>query len=131
MKKIGILNKEISDVIASLGHTDEIIICDAGFPIPQGVRRIDLALEKGLPSFLDTLRVILKELYVEKIVVEKETKDISPKRYEEIMQFFPNVEVEVISHVEFKERSKNVKAIIRTGEFTPYSNLILIAGVIY
>jgi len=131
LKKIGILNKEISDVIASLGHTDEIIICDAGFPIPQGVRRIDLALEKGLPSFLDTLRVILKELYVEKIVVEKETKDISPKRYEEIMQFFPNVEVEVISHVEFKERSKNVKAIIRTGEFTPYSNLILIAGVIY
>ena len=131
MKKIGILNKEISDVIAGLGHTDQIIICDAGFPIPQEVRRIDLALEKGLPSFLDTLRVISKELCVEKIVVEKETKDISPKRYEEIMQFLPNVKVEVISHVEFKERSKNVKAIIRTGEFTPYSNLILIAGVIY
>jgi len=131
MKKIGILNKEISDVIAGLGHTDQIIICDAGFPIPQEVRRIDLALEKGLPSFLDTLRVILKELCVEKIIVEKETKEVSPKRYEEIMQFLPNVKVEVISHVEFKERSKNVKAIIRTGEFTPYSNLILIAGVIY
>jgi len=114
-----------------LGHTDQIIICDAGFPIPQEVRRIDLALEKGLPSFLDTLRVILKELCVEKIIVEKETKEVSPKRYEEIMQFLPNVKVEVISHVEFKERSKNVKAIIRTGEFTPYSNLILIAGVIY
>jgi D-ribose pyranase len=131
MKKIGILNKEISDVIAGLGHTDQIIICDAGFPIPQEVRRIDLALEKGLPSFLDTLRVILKELCVEKIIVEKETKEVSPKRYEEIIELFPNVEVEVIPHVEFKEKSKNVKAIIRTGEFTPYSNLMLISGVIY
>jgi len=131
MKKIGILNKEISDVIAGLGHTDQIIICDAGFPIPQGVRRIDLALEEGLPSFLDTLRVILKELCVEKIIVEKETKEVSPKRYEEIIELLPNVEVEVIPHVEFKERSKNVKAIIRTGEFTPYSNVILVAGVIY
>jgi D-ribose pyranase len=131
MKKIGILNKEISDVIAGLGHTDQIIICDAGFPIPQEVRRIDLALEKGLPSFLDTLRVISKELCVEKIIVEKETKEVSPKRYEEIIELFPNVEVEVIPHVEFKEKSKNVKAIIRTGEFTPYSNLMLISGVIY
>jgi D-ribose pyranase len=131
MKKIGILNKEISDVIAGLGHTDKIIICDAGFPIPQEVRRIDLALEKGLPSFLDTLRVISKELCVEKIIVEKETKEVSPKRYEEIIELFPNVEVEVIPHVEFKEKSKNVKAIIRTGEFTPYSNLMLISGVIY
>jgi len=131
LKKIGVLNKEISDVIAGLGHTDQIIICDAGFPIPQGVRRIDLALEEGLPSFLDTLRVILKELSVEKIVVEKETKEVSPQRYEEILEFFPNVEVEIIPHAEFKERSKNVKAIIRTGEFTSYSNLMLIAGVIY
>lgn len=131
MKKIGILNKEISEIIAGLGHTDQIIICDAGFPIPQGVKRVDLALEEGIPSFMDTLRVILKELAVEKVVVEKETKEVSPKRYDEILQFFSDTEIEMIPHVEFKERSKNVKAIIRTGEFTPYSNLMLIAGVIY
>lgn len=131
MKKIGVLNKEISDVIAGLGHTDQLIICDAGFPIPDGVRRIDLALEEGLPSFMDTLRVVLKELSVEKIIVEKETKEVSPHRYEEIVEILPDAEVEVIPHVEFKERSKNVKAIIRTGEFTSYSNLMLISGVVY
>lgn len=131
MKKIGVLNKEISDVIAGLGHTDQLIICDAGFPIPDGVRRIDLALEEGLPSFMDTLRVVLKELSVEKIIVEKETKEVSPHRYEEILEILPDAEVEVIPHVEFKERSKNVKAIIRTGEFTSYSNLMLISGVVY
>ncbi|PFV41789.1 D-ribose pyranase, partial [Bacillus cereus] len=38
---------------------------------------------------------------------------------------------EYVSHEQFKEHTKKAKAIIRTGEATPYANVILHAGVIF
>ena len=131
MKKTGILNKEISDVVAGMGHYQSIVICDAGFPIPDDIKRIDLALEPGLPAFMDVLRVVLKELYIEEFIVANETVNQSPDRFEEIIAMFPNVSPKLISHDEFKKISHNAKACIRSGEVTPFSNLILISGVIY
>ncbi|WP_315115826.1 D-ribose pyranase, partial [uncultured Clostridium sp.] len=99
MKKTGILHKDISELVAAIGHTDGIIICDAGFPIPSGVRRIDLGIEENLPTTIDLIRVILKELPVEKIIVTKETEEVSPRRYEEMTSYFQGIEKELISHV--------------------------------
>jgi D-ribose pyranase len=131
MKKTGILNKEISDVIAGMGHYQEIIVCDAGFPIPEGVRRIDLALEPGLPAFIDVLRVVLKELQVENVIIASETEEQSPARYQEMRSLFPKLQPQLISHTEFKKKSFVAKACIRSGECTPYSNIILVSGVTY
>ncbi|MCX6079412.1 MAG: D-ribose pyranase [Chloroflexi bacterium] len=131
MKKNGILNKEISDVVAGMGHYQSLVICDAGFPIPPEVRRIDLALEPGLPAFMDVLRVVLKELQVEEIIIASETSDQSPARYQEMIALFPGVISKVVPHTEFKKLSYNAKACIRSGECTPYSNLILVSGVTY
>ena len=44
MQKIGILNSEIAKVLADMGHTDTIGIGDCGLPVPDGVKKIDLAL---------------------------------------------------------------------------------------
>jgi D-ribose pyranase len=131
MKKTGILNKEISDVVAGIGHTQSLVICDAGFPIPEEVRRIDLALEPGLPAFMDVLRVVLKELQIEGIIIASETIEQSPARYTEMLACFPGITPEVVSHTEFKKLSTNAKACIRSGECTPYSNMILVSGVTY
>ncbi|NPV52450.1 MAG: D-ribose pyranase [Firmicutes bacterium] len=131
MKKTGILNKDVSEVVASMGHYQSLVVCDAGFPIPDGVRRIDLALEEGLPRFLDVLRVVLKELQVEQIVIARETIECSPSRYREITDMFPGLTPKIVSHSDFKEMSKNAKACIRSGECTPYSNIILVSGVTY
>lgn len=131
MKKTGILNKEISDVVAGMGHYQKLIICDAGFPIPDGVRRIDLSLEPGIPAFMDALRVVMKELQVEEIVIANETAEYSPGRYSEMTDMFPGIAPKMVSHTEFKDMSKSVKACIRTGECTPYSNIILVSGVTY
>lgn len=38
MKKIGLLHKELSKVIAQLAHEDMILIGDAGMPVLEGVR---------------------------------------------------------------------------------------------
>jgi D-ribose pyranase len=131
VKKIGIMNKDISEVVAGMGHNDKIMICGSAFPIPSGTRRIDLALEQGLPAFLDVLRVVLKELKVEQIMIARETLENSPKRFQEIVEVFPDIEPKVIPQLELKELSKEVKACIRTGECTPFSNIILVSGVIF
>jgi D-ribose pyranase len=131
MKKGGILNKKLCEVIASLGHMDTIVICDAGLPIPDENQRIDLAFEPGTPGQIQVLKAILKEIVVEKVIMAEKSKEVSPKMHEEILKLLGNTKVEYVPHVEFKERSKKSKAIIRTGEFTPYSNVMIVCGCAY
>ena len=128
MKKGILINQPLSELIASLGHTDEIVIADAGLPIPKETRRIDLALTHGIPAFEDTLRTILEEMCVEKAYVSEEIVAYSPQVLELIQEALGDVPVEQISHPEFKKRSSKSRAIIRAGEFTPYANVILVSG---
>ena len=128
MKKTGIIHSEISAVIASLGHNDTLTIVDAGYPIPTRTQRIDLALEPGVPGFLQTLKVVLGELFVERIVLAEEIKQYSPHILTGIQELLPDAPIEFMPHLEFKGRVPTSRAVIRTAEFTPYSNLILVAG---
>lgn len=131
MKKIGVINKDISEVIAGLGHMDTLTICDAGLPIPDSTRRIDLAVKKGVPSFFDVLETILEECQVQKVTIASEMVNMSPELYIKIEEIFKDVEIKLIPHFEFKEMTKSSKAVVRTGEFTPYANIILESGVIF
>lgn len=132
MKKGGILNPAINKLITETGHTDFIVVTDAGLPIPENVNtRIDLALKEGNPGFLETLDTVLTELIVEKIILAEEIKTISPHMNEEILKRFPGIPVEYMPHVEFKQNTRQARGLIRTGEFTPYANVILVAGVAY
>ncbi|OJF91603.1 D-ribose pyranase [Alkalibacterium sp. 20] len=131
MKKNGILNSEISKVLADLGHTDQIMIGDCGLPIPENVKKIDLALEIGEPKFIHVLAVLLKEMQVEKYMLAQEIKEKNPEQLKAISQFTGEIAMDWLSHEELKIQSQRVKAIIRTGEATPYSNIILQSGVIF
>lgn len=131
MKKTALLNSDISEVISKMGHTDEIAIGDCGLPIPDETRRIDVALIKDIPSFIQTLKVVLLELQVEEAIIAAETKDINPKVYSEIQECLGNVKITFISHEELKQELKKCKAVIRTGEQTPYANIILKSGVVF
>ena len=131
MKKIGILNQPIASLIAGLGHSDMVVVCDAGLPIPPGVTRIDLALTEGIPTFAQTVEAVQREMQVERLVIAEEMQDRSPQVFEFLRRSFPGLPVEQIPHSQFKELTHRAAAIIRTGEVTPYTNLILIAGVIF
>ncbi|ADH60044.1 RbsD or FucU transport [Thermoanaerobacter mathranii subsp. mathranii str. A3] len=128
MKKTYLLNSEISEVVARLGHTDLLVIADSGLPIPDGVKRIDIALTKGIPSFKDTLNTVLTELGVEKAYIAKEMIDKNNDLYLYLLELFGEKLI-IISHEDLKAMSKNAKAIIRTGEYKPYANIILESGV--
>jgi D-ribose pyranase len=131
MKKTGLLNSHISEVISKMGHNDMLAIGDCGLPIPDGVQRIDLALVKNIPGFIDTLKATLLELQVDEVIIATETQEVSPKVYEDIEAAVGSAKITIITHEALKERLKKCKAVIRTGEQTPYANIILKSGVVF
>lgn len=132
MIKEGIFHPQLLRVLGELRHMDTIVIGDAGLPIPDGVERIDLGWIKGEPGYHKVLEEILKYLVVEKAVFANEAKEVSPDFLEKSINLLPaELEVEYVDHVELKKRSENAKAIILTGEFTPYTNVILVDGCAY
>ena len=133
MKKQGVLNSDISRVLSYMGHTDRIAIGDCGLPIPDEVERIDLALKFGVPAFMDVLRVVTEDMKVEKIVLAEEIKEQNEAVLQAIKELFEGqeIEVEYVSHAELKQQTKECKAVIRTGEMTPYANIILQSGCIF
>ncbi len=131
MKKTGILNSNISRVVADMGHMDWLGIGDAGTPVPPETEKIDLAVSANLPSFTQVLKEVLKELAVQKVYVAEEIKKQNPQQLENIKTILPNVKIEFIPHSELKQDLRRAKAFIRTGEETPFSNVILESGVIF
>lgn len=131
MKKNGILNSEISKLLSDLGHTDQITIADAGLPVPDGVKKIDLALKLGTPSFIEVLEEVLKDMAVEKVILAEEIKVDNENQLDAIHQLVNTNKVAFVSHEAFKKQSGQSKAIIRTGEATPFSNIILQSNVIF
>ena len=133
MKRNGILNSDISRVLSYMGHTDRIAIGDCGLPIPEEVERIDLSLTFGEPKFLRVMELVLADMKVEKIVLAEEIKEQNPTVLQgiEALLASQNVEVEFVPHTEFKAQTADCRAVIRTGETTPYANIILQSGCIF
>lgn len=131
MKKTGILNADLSYLIAALGHKDLVMIGDAGMPIPEGVTIVDLALTKGVPSFKQVLDAVLSEMEVEYYFLADEMDDKNPSLKAYVGEQLPEIEHESMPHDDLKRFSSRVKFAIRTGEFSPYANVILRAGVVF
>ncbi len=131
MKKQGMLNSHISKVLADLGHTDTIVIADVGLPIPDGVKKIDLALTLGSPSFEETINAIAADMEIEKVVIAEEIRSDNPEAHYYIQNKFQGCTLEACPHERFKQLTHQAKAIIRTGEAKPYANVILQAGVYF
>ncbi|MGE5140514.1 MAG: D-ribose pyranase [Rudaea sp.] len=131
MKKRGILNHELAELVALMGHGDMLVIADAGLPIPPDVRRIDLAVTAGVPRFLNVLNTVLQELQVERAVVAREMTTRSAQLYGELGKSLGATRVDEVSHEEFKQMMRRARAVVRTGEVTPYANIILFSGVTF
>ncbi len=131
MKRRGILNRELSYLIASLGHTDLICVADAGLPIPERVTRIDLALECGVPPFLTTVQAILAEIVVERAIVASEMPGRNAACFGGLQAMLAGVPLEQVPHEQLKAMLPRVRAVIRTGECTAFANVLLESGVAF
>ncbi len=132
MKKTTLLHSEISYLLASLGHQDLIVIADSGLPIPKSVKRIDLALTAGVPGFIETLEVVLSELHIEKAWIAEELIEQRGTVYPKLLERLADTEIGTLPHVELKQLIEHKAiAVIRTGECSPYANVILQSGVVF
>lgn len=131
MKRNGIINSEISKVLSYMRHTDLVCISDLGLPCPDNIKSIDLSLKLGSPSFIDVLSEIIKDMKIERIILAEEIKNNNKEVYNKILSMFENISIEYVSHNNFKQTTSDCKAIIRTGEATPYANIILQSACIF
>ena len=131
MKKTTLIHSDLSYIIATLGHLDTLVIADAGLPIPAQTMRIDLALTQGIPGAAQTLKVVLDEMKVEKVILAEEVKDRNPQFLVHVQELLPDVPIEFVTHTELKVQTASARAVVRTGEFAPYANVILVSGVVF
>ncbi len=124
-----ILNPRLLAVLAGAGHRDMIVIADSGLPIAPGVEVVDLSLTPGVPSFLQTFDAIRETLAIERALLAAETK--AQPLYKELAPRLKGLAVEEVSHEDFKRLAAGAKAVVRTGECTPYANIALVAGVTF
>ena len=129
MKEVGVINRVVASAIAKQGHTDLLMVTDAGFAIPIGVEVIDLSLEENKPMVLEVLAMLRKNFSVEKMIMANQTRITSPTLFDNISKSFgEGIQVDTVDYSNLKEMSKSVKTVIRTGDFTAYGNVILVSG---
>ena len=139
MRKGQLFNSDICQILSKMGHTDQIAIGDAGLPIPDTTSRIDLALTYGIPSFMQVFELISHDMQIERIILATEIKEKNPQilgrileRISQLEQIQNNeIEITFFPHEMLKQQTYNCKAVIRTGECTPFANIILQSGVIF
>jgi D-ribose pyranase len=130
MKRNGILNLGLNQAIAAMGHGDYLIVCDAGFPIPSEVVRIDLAVIPDLPDIATVLTAINGEFIAEKVAYAAEMANNNPRLKEKVDQIFSGAEISTVSHADILgPLAHKAKFIVRTGAFDPWGNILLYSGV--
>lgn len=132
MRSRGLLHAELARVVAEMGHGQRLCIADAGLPVPHGVARIALGYAPGQPAMLDVLTAVLDDLVVESAIVATElAPDSRVASALGVALEAVGAPVEQVPHEQFKELTASCSAVVQTGEFTPYANVILIAGVAF
>ncbi|MEW2807148.1 D-ribose pyranase [Streptomyces massasporeus] len=129
MKRTGILNRHLAGALAELGHGDGVLVCDAGMPIPDGPRVVDLAFRAGVPAFAEVLDGLLAELVVEGATAAQEVREANPEASALLEGHFPGLDL--VSHECLKELSAGARLVVRTGEARPYANVLLRCGVFF
>ena len=129
MKETGTLNRDLAELLSAQGHQDRLMVCDAGFAIPEEIRVVDLSLKKDTPLIDQVLEELTIHYSIEKIIMAEETKNVSPSKFEKVRDILGrDLPVETVGHTKLKEMSHDIKFAIRTGDFTAYSNVLLISG---
>lgn len=128
MKRNGIMNAELAGRMASLGHTHTVAVVDVGLPVPAGVPTVDLALVQGVPRFEQVLDALLDELVVEAHTYAEEAAT-SPASVMIRSRADRMGTSTTVPHEELKILVAGCAFVVRSGESTPYANVILRCGV--
>jgi len=130
MNRGPILNSELAHALASMGHGDLMIVCDAGFPIPRTAWRIDLAIVQDVPDLETVLTAISGSFIAEKVGYAAEMAENNPPLLAKVQRIFAGSDFDPVPHQQIlTEMAAKAKVIVRTGAFDPWGNILLYSGV--
>ena len=124
----GIINPHLLDLLSRIRHTNALVIADAAFPFWPEIETVDIALVKGLPTVLDVVNAILPNWKCGEVIMasEFETHNSPPVR-SAFRRACRKIPMNFEPHLDFKKRVPDAIGLIRTGDTTPYGNMILIS----
>lgn len=128
MRNGGIWHPRLIEVIASMGHTDTLVVADAGLPVPGGTESIDLLWSRGQPGLMPVLTAVLADLGVEQATIATQ---LEGPMLDSVTAALGGLPVQRIDHDDLKRAAGEARAVVRTGETTPFANVILRAGVVF
>ena len=126
MLQNGILNPQILHLLARIRHTNTLVIADWAFPYWPEIETVDISLTAGIPTILQVLDLITPNFRIGRIWQAEEFLSSNPQEtVNEFAKSFGKIPLTREPHVEFKKRVPRVVGLIRTGDATPYGNIIL------
>lgn len=121
-----LLNPEVAALIRRVNHTQMLLLADRGFPLPPLAHAVDLSLTADVPTIPQVLAAIAPDLPLDRLILAAEQREAAPERFAQ-HQAGPT-RVEVVPHLAFKRLAAQAVGYIRTGDATPYANLLLVGG---
>lgn len=127
MKKRGIINSKLMEELTKVRHQEQIMICDAGFPVPEDRILVDVSLVAGFPTVEQVLKAVCSEMLLEEILYPEVFTKMRPEFYAMIQTNFTGQKLTLVHNEEWRETAyaSQVRLYIRTGDVLPCSNIIV------
>ncbi len=126
MLRTGILNPAVLSLVARVRHTNTLVIADRGFPFWPQIETIDLSLVDDVPTVAQVLHALWPAVSIGRVFAAEEFRSHNPAtRIETLQAHLGTTPLFFEPHLEFKRRVPTAIGLIRTGDTTPYANLIL------
>jgi len=125
----GILNPHILSLVARVRHTNALVIADWAFPSWPGLETVDLSLVSGVPTVLQVLNALLPTWNCDAAYMAQEFRQKNPPAtFDAYQTALRGVPITFEPHIDMKRRVPGAIGLIRTGDATVYSNIVLVSG---
>jgi D-ribose pyranase len=124
--KTGILNPAILSLVSRVRHTNTLVIADRGFPYWPQIETVDISLVDDVPTVSQVVRALLPNFQAGRAWMAEEflvhNGEVQAAAVREVLDGIPLV---LLPHVDFKLGVPRAIGLIRTGDASPYANMIL------
>ncbi len=126
MLQRGILNPAVLSLLARVRHTNTLVISDWAFPFWPQIETVDISLTQGIPTVLQVLELLRPNFKIGELFMAEEFNSSNKgKVLTSFHRAFRGLKVTYETHVQFKLRVPSAIGLIRTGDSTPYGNIII------
>ena len=132
-----LLSPDLLQVLASMGHGDEIVLADANFPAATHARRLVSLPGVSASAVLDAVLSVLplddfvaQAALTMQVVGDDNAVPAAVKDFDAVLQRHGCEPTGALERFAFYDRAAKAFAIVATGETRLYGNILLKKGVV-